>query len=165
MPDFAPPYLTRWPASLLQPADVHEFITATYLVHEAAHAVIAHDLDVPIRRMWARAADHPGGVEFAAGYSWTSSGNTGALIALAARPAVHTYLRLTGKDHPLNLATLEESFEHDDRDAGTCGANADLADLRARAGQLVQHHWLGIRTLAQKLGDAHGMLTGAEAFD
>jgi hypothetical protein len=165
MPDFAPPYFTRWPASLLHPVDVHEFVTATYLVHEAAHAVIAHDLDVPIRRMWARAADHPGGVEFAASYSWASSGNTGALIALAARPAVHAYLRLTGKDHPLNLATFEESFEHDDRDAETCGASDDLDDLRVRAELHVQHCWSSIHALAQKLGEAQGMLTGGEAFD
>lgn len=156
---YSPPYDVRWPTALLQPTDVHEFVTACYLVHEAAHAVVALEFRLPIVQIWARRPDHPGGVEFDAGAPL--AGDPAALVALASRVAVYRYLRMVGHDNPQNIASLEEMFEHDDRDAAEWAEQA-IEQLRPQVADLVDARWGHVLELAQRLGDAEGHLTRAD---
>lgn len=144
----------RWPKTLLKPQDVHELVTATYAIHEAAHAIIGIDHGLVLTRIWACRPRSPGYAEF----STVLGGDTGALIAVAARPGVHRYYKDVGADTAHNLTELDRGhFDHDHADARRW-ADSSLAALRHRADTHVQREWRRIADLAQRLCRHNGYL-------
>jgi len=168
-----------WPDDIFTPRDSNELITATMAVHEGAHAAVAVGNFLTVAGI---VIAGPEGIAGPAGNDLTVGGRTrftgmeshvrgwpGIVTAMAARPAVHRYLRCVGAsligDLAAWTAVLEPSFTADDADvarygAGEYGAALNLAWCQEIADRLVEEHWDRVVAVAQALTTAQGHLSG-----
>lgn len=150
-------YAERWPRELLRPTDADELVCGMLAVHEAAHAVVGSVLGLSPAAIRVHPDAVPDGAVRGTQFAADPSGTTGAVVALAARPAVQAYLRAVGQDSPDTLARAESQFAADVHDAAR-HAPGGLTALREQAAAAVDRHWTAITGLAGRICAAAGTL-------
>ena len=150
-------YLPRWPDSVLEVDDPHSLVCGMLAVHEASHAVVGDMLGLVPMAIRVHPSPISSGTVRGCMFATYPSGDTGALIAASARPAVNKYLRLLGQESAHNLTRIEPQFYADDHDI-MARAERPFEVLRDEAAALVDTHWDDIVSLAGRVSRAGGGL-------
>jgi hypothetical protein len=121
--------------------------------HEAGHAVIAHVLNVPVKRVTLKAVTSPL-KRVTARRRWKR-----AVIAFAGPVAEDRFQRYPPAEHP---ALWSSAWDGDARNAARyLGADGDIVAAHREAVRLVREHWDAIERVADALAE-RGRLSGAE---